>query len=90
MELKTSYVLLETGVGKNSLVINGLRKINVSGSMNAYRVTGPYDLIIELDIPSDGIRESYMGRVDSVVQEIRNIPGVIKTLTCFNRDVGIY
>ncbi len=72
--MQRAYVLIETIGGKSKEVVDALRK--VSGIVAADVVTGPYDVIAV----AQGSDANYIGRL--VLNEVRGIPGISKTMTC--------
>ena len=69
-----AYILIETVVGTGPNVVAGLRALK--GVTMAERVTGPYDVIIEVE----AMGEESLG--DLLEEGVRRVPGITKTLTC--------
>jgi len=69
-----AYVLLEAQAGKTDEVLQKVKQI--AGVREVSLVTGPYDLIINLE--ADDLKE--LGRI--VNEQVQVIPGVTKTITC--------
>ena len=72
--MQRAYVLIETVGGKSKEVVDALRRI--SGIAVADVVTGPYDVIAV----AQGNDANSIGRL--VLNEVRGIPGISKTMTC--------
>jgi len=72
--MQRAYVLIETVGGRSKEVADALRK--VSGVAAADVVTGPYDVILV----AQGADANSIGRL--VLNEVRGLPGISKTLTC--------
>ncbi len=72
--MQRAYVLIETVGGRSKEVADALRK--VSGVAAADVVTGPYDVILVAQGPD----ANSIGRL--VLNEVRGLPGISKTLTC--------
>ncbi|MCP9944462.1 Lrp/AsnC ligand binding domain-containing protein [Streptomyces somaliensis] len=69
-----AYILIQTEVGKASLVAETIAKI--PGVVRAEDVTGPYDVIVRAQADTvDGL-----GRM--VVARIQQVEGITRTLTC--------
>ncbi len=68
------YVLLEAQAGKTEEALNKIRQIK--GVKEVDLVTGPYDLIINIE--ADDLKQ--LGQI--VSDEIQVIGGVTKTITC--------
>jgi DNA-binding Lrp family transcriptional regulator len=69
-----AYVLVQTGVGQSATV--GERIRGLDGVRVARDVTGPYDLVVEVE--AAGMDE--LGRL--VVGQVQAIPGITRTVTC--------
>lgn len=69
-----AFVLIETAVGKNKEVVNGIKKIE--GVKSVDTVTGPYDVIAIVEADS----LNTIG--DIVTARIHPIPGISRTVTC--------
>jgi DNA-binding Lrp family transcriptional regulator len=76
--MQQAYVLIETVGGKSKEVVDALRR--VSGIAAADVVTGPYDVIAV----AQGADANAVGRL--VLNEIRGLPGISKTMTCLAVD----
>ncbi|HEX2922822.1 MAG TPA: Lrp/AsnC ligand binding domain-containing protein [Chloroflexota bacterium] len=76
--MQRAYVLIETLGGKSKEVADALRK--VSGIAASDVVTGPYDVIAV----AQGADANVIGRL--VLNEVRGIPGISKTMTCLAVD----
>ena len=70
----SSYILIQTEVGKATGVVEAVRTIQ--GVVQADDVTGPYDVILRAEAAS--IDE--LGRM--VVSQIQLVDGITRTLTC--------
>lgn len=69
-----AYVLIETAVGKTRDVVQSLKEMG--GTLSVDAVTGPYDVIAVVegaDLPEVG---------DVVTKRIHTVAGVIRTVTC--------
>ena len=69
-----AYILIETVVGTSSKVVASLKAMN--GVKSADRVTGPYDVIVEVE----AVGEEALG--DLLEDQVRRVPGINKTVTC--------
>ena len=76
--MQRAYVLIETAGGKSKDVADALRK--VSGIAASDVVTGPYDVIAV----AQGTDANSIARL--VLNEVRGIPGISKTMTCLAVD----
>ncbi len=76
--MQRAYVLIETVGGKSKDVVDALR--GVSGIAAADVVTGPYDVIVV----AQGADANSIGRL--VLNQIRGIQGITKTMTCLAVD----
>jgi DNA-binding Lrp family transcriptional regulator len=76
--MQRAYVLIETAGGKSNEVADALRK--VSGIAASDVVTGPYDVIAV----AQGTDANSIARL--VLNEVRGIPGISKTMTCLAVD----
>lgn len=72
--MQRAYVLIETVGGRSKEVVDTLR--GISGIAVADVVTGPYDVIAVAQGPD----ANSIGRL--VLNEIRGIQGITKTMTC--------
>ena len=70
----SAYVLIQTDVGKAAEVTRQVRTI--SGVVAAEDVTGPYDVIAQIESAS----MDDLGRM--VVSQIQRIDGITRTVTC--------
>ena len=71
-----AYILIETAVGQTAPVSEALRRLPQMESVDT--VTGPFDIIAVVeaeDLPSIGTLIS---------EEMHNIPGIVKTVTCLS------
>lgn len=66
-------VLIQVEVGKAKAALSHIEKIN--NIQNVYMVTGPYDVIAIVDLPSKG-------DFRKLVEAIHDAPGVTRTETC--------
>ena len=69
-----AYILIEAVVGTGPKVVASLRAVR--GVTMAERVTGPYDVIAEVE----AIGEEGLGEL--LEDHVRRVPGITKTLTC--------
>ena len=69
-----AYVLIQTDIGKAAHVADELDGID--GVTQAEAVTGPYDVIVQVEAPSMNDH----GRM--VVRDIQQIAGITRTITC--------
>lgn len=69
-----AYILIETVVGTSSKVVASLKAME--GVRSADFVTGPYDVIVEVE----AIGEGALGEL--LEDHIRRVPGITKTITC--------
>ena len=70
-----AYILLKTTPGKDRSIVQALRGRKTINSVDL--VTGPYDVIATVQAPgSDAI-------LDTIMNDIRYVEGVIDTVTCF-------
>ncbi|MCB5182274.1 Lrp/AsnC ligand binding domain-containing protein [Streptomyces antimicrobicus] len=69
-----AYILIQTEVGKASLVAESISQIQ--GVIQAEDVTGPYDVIVRAQ--ADTVDE--LGRM--VVAKVQQVEGITRTLTC--------
>ncbi|MFQ3630242.1 Lrp/AsnC family transcriptional regulator [Roseiflexus sp.] len=72
--LARAYVLIEVEAGHVSSVLATLRAIK--GITLADPVTGPYDVIVTIEVPD----QRDIGRL--VMNELHGIPGIKRTVTC--------
>ena len=73
-----AYILIETSVAQTGLVAEALRKLEVVTSV--HKVTAPYDIVAFLE----AIDPSTVG--EAVIEKIRPIEGITRTLTCVVLD----
>ena len=66
-------VLVQVEVGKAKAALDHIEKIN--NVQNVYMVTGPYDVIAIVELPSKG-------DFRRLVEAIHDAPGVTRTETC--------
>lgn len=76
--MQRAYVLIETMGGKSKEVADSLRK--VPGITASDVVTGPYDVVLV----AQGADANAIGRL--VLNEVRGLPGISKTLTLLAVD----
>ncbi|MEU3135816.1 Lrp/AsnC ligand binding domain-containing protein [Streptomyces sp. NPDC006854] len=69
-----AYILIQTEVGKASIVAETISRI--PGVIQAEDVTGPYDVIVRAR--ADTVDE--LGRM--VVAKVQQVDGITRTLTC--------
>jgi DNA-binding Lrp family transcriptional regulator len=69
-----AYILVQTQVGKPTLVAHEISKL--PGVVSSDSVTGPYDVVVR----AEGRSLDDLAR--RVVQAIQEIDGVTRTLTC--------
>ena len=69
-----AYILLEAQAGKTDEALQRVKQI--PGIKDVSLVTGPYDLIINIE--AEDLKQ--LGRI--VSEQIQIIPGVTKTITC--------
>ncbi|AMW13086.1 Lrp/AsnC family transcriptional regulator [Streptomyces luteogriseus] len=69
-----AYILIQTEVGKASVVAETISKI--PGVIQAEDVTGPYDVIVRAQ--ADTVDD--LGRM--VVAKVQQVDGITRTLTC--------
>ncbi|MFZ2176548.1 MAG: Lrp/AsnC ligand binding domain-containing protein [Rhodococcus sp. (in: high G+C Gram-positive bacteria)] len=65
-----AFILIQTEVGKAPAIAAEIAKL--TGVRSAEDVIGPYDVIVRVSADD----------VAPVVQEIRQVPGITRTLTC--------
>ena len=69
-----AFVLIETAVGRNKEVVNGIKQIK--GIKSVDTVTGPYDVIAVIEA------ESLNEIGDIVIKKVHPIAGISRTVTC--------
>jgi DNA-binding Lrp family transcriptional regulator len=70
----SAYILVQTEVGTAARVAEQLREI--SGVLSADDVTGPYDVIVRVEVDDvDGLGRLVAGRVQMIA-------GITRTITC--------
>lgn len=69
-----AYILVQTEVGKSSTVAAAIRELE--GVNNAEDVTGPYDVIAQVEAPT----VDDLGRL--VIAQIQDVPHITRTTTC--------
>ncbi|RCK71407.1 Lrp/AsnC family transcriptional regulator [Desertihabitans brevis] len=69
-----AYVLVQTGVGQAATVAERIRGLD--GVRVARDVTGPYDVVVEVEVAS----MDDLGRL--VVTGVQGIEGITRTVTC--------
>ncbi len=72
--LARAYVLIEVEAGQVGAVLAALHSIK--GITLADPVTGPYDVIVTIEVPD----QRDVGRL--VMNELHGIPGIKRTVTC--------
>ena len=70
----SSYILIQTEVGKASDVVAAVRSL--PGVVQADDVTGPYDVIVRTE--ADSLDD--LGKM--VVSQIQAVEGITRTFTC--------
>ena len=70
----SSYILIQTEVGKASAVVDAVR--GLPGVVQADDVTGPYDVIARVEA------EDLDGLAKKIVMPMQEIEGITRTLTC--------
>jgi DNA-binding Lrp family transcriptional regulator len=73
-----AYLLINTETGKEGSVVEALRKIN--GVRHAHIVTGLHDAICYVEAPE------LKDLKKIIIEEIRGIDGISRTVTCFAVD----
>jgi len=76
----SAYVLIEVTPKKVKDVLKGIS--NVEGVKSAHAVTGPYDVIANIE----GDDVEAVGKL--VTEKIQDIKGVTRTITCVAVDIG--
>ena len=71
-----AFVLIQTEieVAKTADVVAALKKLG-SEVQSVDRVTGPYDTIVVIEVDT-------MDKIDTVIEKIRAVTGVYRTVTC--------
>lgn len=69
-----AYILVQTEVGKAKDVARAIA--DIEGVTSSVDVTGPYDVIVQVEGPS----VDQLGTL--VVSSIQAVPGITRTLTC--------
>lgn len=69
-----AFILIETAVGKNKEVVDGIRQLK--GVISVDSVTGPYDVITVVEAAN----LNDIG--DIVTRKIHPVPGINRTVTC--------
>lgn len=69
-----AYILVQTEVGKAAEVARAISTID--GVLSSVDVTGPYDVIVQVEGPS----VDQLGAL--VVSNVQAVPGITRTLTC--------
>ena len=71
-----AFVLIQTEieVAKTPEVVTALKKLG-SEVQSVDRVTGPYDTIVVIEVDT-------MDKIDTVIEKIRAVTGVYRTVTC--------
>ena len=73
----TAYVLIEAQVGRSDDVIAKLRTLE--GIKSAHFVTGQYDVIAIVQVPT-------MADLNPLISRVQHITGIEKTVTCLVID----
>jgi DNA-binding Lrp family transcriptional regulator len=69
-----AYILIQSEIGRSESVVLATRA--VSGVLEAFEVTGPYDVIVRCE--ANSVDE--LGKF--IVGAIQQVPGITRTLTC--------
>ncbi len=69
-----AYILVQTEVGKSSLVTHAVRRLD--GVTSAENVTRPYSVIARIEAPT----VDDLGR--AVIAKIKELPHITRTTTC--------
>jgi len=69
-----AYILIQSEIGSSESVVLATRA--VPGVVEAYEVTGPYDVIVRCS--ADSVDD--LGKF--IVGAIQKVPGITRTLTC--------
>jgi len=69
-----AYILIQSEIGSSEAVVHATRA--VPGVMEAFEVTGPYDVIVRCG--ADSVDD--LGKF--IVGAIQKVPGITRTLTC--------
>ena len=80
MAATKAFVLIETTVGKTKDVVSALHKVDGVTSVDV--VTGPYDVIVQLDA------EDLDQLGQCITAELQAIDGVQRTTTCLAVSLG--
>jgi DNA-binding Lrp family transcriptional regulator len=75
-----AYLLINTGTGKEQTVLDALNRIE--GVKQSHIVTGLHDVICYVEC-SDVTKIK-----DKIINEIRAVDGIQRTVTCFALDVS--
>ena len=69
-----AYILIQTEIGSSEAVVHATRA--VPGVVEAFEITGPYDVIVRCGAESvDDLGKFIVGAV-------QRVPGITRTLTC--------
>ena len=75
-----AYVLMETQVGKISIIVNEISELK--GILSAYTVTGPYDAIVVIEGET-------LAEIGSIIMAITStVSGITRTVTCVAVDAS--
>jgi len=69
-----AYILIQSEIGSSESVVHATRA--VPGVVEAFEVTGPYDVIVRCG--ADSVDD--LGKF--IVGAIQKVPGITRTLTC--------
>ena len=69
-----AYILIQSEIGSSEKVVLATRA--VAGVLEAFEVTGPYDVIVRCEAES----VDQLGKF--IVGAIQQVPGITRTLTC--------
>lgn len=69
-----AYILIQSEIGSAEAVVHATRL--VPGVLEAYEVTGPYDVIVRCEAGS----VDELGKF--IVGAVQKVPGITRTLTC--------
>jgi DNA-binding Lrp family transcriptional regulator len=69
-----AYILIQSEIGSSEKVVLATRA--VTGVLEAFEVTGPYDVIVRCEAESVDMLGKF------IVGAIQQVPGITRTLTC--------
>ncbi|AWR93347.1 Lrp/AsnC ligand binding domain-containing protein [Acidianus brierleyi] len=72
MSIVKGYVLLITSIGKETDIVNDLKRIQ--GVKEATPVYGEYDIVVEIEAPT-------LEELNKVISQIRRNSNIIRTVT---------